>query len=333
VADTTAVDGNDMDAVAASLIDAPPKEDEDDSPEAELQQPDEGDAPEQQADEADESEAEESDADDDEDAADDDGEADAEDDEPAEQLYTVKVDGREQQVPISELLRGYSGQAYIQKGMQYVAEAKQQAESVYTALQSERQQLAALTQQIQSGQVPMAPPQAPSEELLQSDPIGYLEAKLRYDKQVEAYQGAQAQLREVTQQQSAAQQRAMQAHLAEEHRLLTQAIPAFAKPETAKAAKAELINAATQIYGYNPDELQQVSDHRALRVLHDAAQYRRLLAGRKPVSVAPQGNKTPTIKPGAKPPAQGSTRARSEKAKAQMQRSGSVDDVAKFLLM
>lgn len=321
-----------MDAVAASLIDAPPKEDEDDSPEVELQQPDEGDAPEQQADEAEESEADDA-TDDDEDAADDDGEADAEDDEPAEHLYTVKVDGREQQVPISELLRGYSGQAYIQKGMQYVAEAKQQAESVYTALQSERQQLAALTQQIQSGQVPMAPPQAPSEELLQSDPIGYLEAKLRYDKQVEAYQGAQTQLREVTQQQSAAQQRAMQAHLAEEHRLLTQAIPAFAKPETAKAAKAELINAATQIYGYNPDELQQVSDHRALRVLHDAAQYRRLLAGRKPVSVAPQGSKTPTIKPGAKPPAQGSTRARSEKAKAQMQRSGSVDDVAKFLLM
>ena len=326
----TAIDGNDIDAVADSLIDAPPKDDEDDTG-PELQQPEEGDAPEQPEDD----EASEVDDTEDEDAAEDDeSEADAEEDEPAEQLFNVKVDGREQQVPLSELLRGYSGQAYIHKGMQHVAEAKQQAEAVYTALQSERQQLAELTQQLQSGQMPTQPPKAPTEELLQSDPIGYLEAKLRYDRELEAYQGTQRQMQQVTQQQSAAQRQAMQAHLADQHRLLTQAIPAFAKPETAKAAKEELMSAGTQVYGYTQEELQQVADHRALRVLHDAAQYRRLMAGRKPVSAAaPQGPKTPTLKPGAKPPAAGSSRVKSEKAKAQMKRTGSVDDVAKFLLM
>ena len=34
-----------------------------------------------------------------------------------ELLYTVKVDGKEKQVSLDELTRGYSGQEYIQKGM------------------------------------------------------------------------------------------------------------------------------------------------------------------------------------------------------------------------
>ena len=37
------------------------------------------------------------------------------------QTFAVKVDGREMRVTLDELTRGYSGQAFIQKGMQEVA--------------------------------------------------------------------------------------------------------------------------------------------------------------------------------------------------------------------
>jgi hypothetical protein len=328
VSDTTAEAGS-IDAVAESLIATPAKEDEEDQ--QDLQQPDEGDAPEQaEADDVDEGEEPEVDE---ADEAEDESEADAEDEAPAEQLFTVKVDGREQQVPISELLRGYSGQAYIQRGMQEVAATKQEAESVYTALQSERQQLAQMVQAVQSGQVSLQPPQKPNESLLQTDPIGYLEARVKYDNDVATYQQTQQQLQQVTQQQSEAQQRAYMAHLAQEQQKLTQVIPAFANPETAAKVKQDLIAAGTEVYGYTPDELKQVADHRALRVLHDAAQYRRMMAGKKPVEAPAAAPKTPTIRPGAKPSAQANTRVKAEKAKAQMKRTGSVDDVAKFLLM
>jgi hypothetical protein len=328
VSDTTAQDGS-IDAVAESLIATPVKEDEEDQ--QDLQQPDEGDAPEQaEADDVDEGEEPEVDE---ADEAEDESEADAEDEAPAEQLFTVKVDGREQQVPLSELLRGYSGQAYIQKGMQEVAATKQEAESVYIALQSERQQLAQMVQAVQSGQVSLQPPQKPDESLLQTDPIGYLEARVKYDNDVAAYQQTQQQLQYVTQQQSEAQQRAYMAHLAQEQQKLTQVIPAFANPETAAKVKQELIATGTEVYGYTAAELRQVADHRALRVLHDAAQYRRLMSGKKAVEAPTAAPKTPTIRPGTKPSAQANTRVKAEKAKAQMKRTGSVDDVAKFLLM
>lgn len=328
MSDTTAQDGS-IDAVAESLIATPVKEDEEDQ--QDLQQPDEGDAPEQaEADDVDEGEEPEVDE---ADEAEDESEADAEDEAPAEQLFTVKVDGREQQVPLSELLRGYSGQAYIQKGMQEVAATKQEAESVYIALQSERQQLAQMVQAVQSGQVSLQPPQKPDESLLQTDPIGYLEARVKYDNDVAKYQQTQQQLQQVTQQQSEAQQRAYMAHLAQEQQKLTQVIPAFANPETAAKVKQDLIATGTEVYGYTADELRQVADHRALRVLHDAAQYRRLMSGKKAVEAPTAAPKTPTIRPGAKPSVQANTRVKAEKAKAQMKRTGSVDDVAKFLLM
>ena len=217
--------------------------------------------------------------------------------------------------------------------MQEVAATKQQAEAVYTALQSERQQLAQFVQAAQSGQLPLQPPAQPDESLLQTDPIGYLEARVKYDKDLATYQQTSQQLQQMTQLQSEAQQRAYAAHLAAEHQKLSQVIPAFANPETAAKVKQDLIAAGTEVYGYTPDELKQVADHRALRVLHDAAQYRRMMAGKKPVEAPAAAPKTPTIRPGAKPSAQANTRVKAEKAKAQMKRTGSVDDVAKFLLM
>jgi nitrogen regulatory protein PII len=327
------MDGS-IDAVAASLIDGPtPTEDE--KPE-ELEQSAEDDAQDQSEGETAETEASESDADDEaeyEDEGTDEGETDAAEEEPAEQLFTVKVDGRDQQVPLSELLRGYSGQAYIQKGMKEVALAKQQVAAVYETLTSERQQLTQFVQAVQTGQVPMRPPEPPSEDLLAKDPIGYLEARVKYDKDLAAFQQGQQAVQELTARQAQAEEQAHRARLAEEHQRLAQAIPAFAKPETAAKVKQDLLTAGQEVYGFDLDELRGVADHRMLRVLHDAAQYRRLMSGKVADKQPTQAPKTPVIKPGVKAAPQASKRVKAEKAKAQMKRTGSVDDVARFLLM
>lgn len=328
MSDTTAIDGNDIDAVATSLIDGPPQEDE--TTDEELVQA-EADA-EDQSDADDDAEVDEADG---EDEGEDESDADADEDEPAEQLYTVKVDGRDQQVPLTELLRGYSGQAYIQQGMQQVASARQEVEQVYSALQSERQQVAQFVQAMQTGQLPMQPPKAPDQALLKSDPIGYLEARVQYDNDLAAYQQTQQAVQELQARTEEADERTRMAYLSEQHQLLSQAIPAFAKPETAAKIKQDLIAAGTEVYGYTPDELRGVTDYRALRVLHDAAQYRRLMAGKAaaPAPTQQQRQQTPTIKPGVKPQPQQGKRVQAEKAKVQMKRTGSVDDVARFLLM
>jgi hypothetical protein len=337
VDDTTAVDGS-IDAVAASLIAGPPNDDEKEP--RKLAQSDQDDAQDQpdaedDGDAEDDTPDERDDDDSGEDEGEDEGEADDEADEPARQLFTVKVDGREQQVDLPELLRGYSGQSYIQQGMKQVAAAKSEVESVYSALQTERQQLAQFAQAAQQGQIPLRPPEMPDERLLQQDPIGYLEARVKYDKEVAVYQQAQSAMQELSARSAQAEERARAAHLADQHQQLTRLIPAFAKPETAAKMKQELLSVGRDEYGYTPDELQGITDARAIRVLHDAAQWRRVMAGKtaneKPV--APAAPRTPTIKPGAKPSAQQGNRAKTEKAKVQMKRTGSVDDVARFLLM
>ena len=325
--DTTAMDGS-VDAVAASLIEGGPQEEDEQA--EELVQSDEDDA-------QDQPEAEEADADEvtaeDEDEGTDESEADAAEEEPAEQLFTVKVDGREQQVPLDELLRGYSGQAYIQKGMKEVAETKQQAAAVYEALMSERQQIAQFAQAMQTGQMPMRPPEPPSEELLAKDPIGYLEARVKYDKELGAFQQGQQAMQELAARQAQAEEQSHRVRLSKEQQLLAQAIPAFAKPETAAKVKQDLLKAGQEVYGFGQEELSAVADHRMLRVLHDAAQYRRLMAGKVAEKQPTQAPKTPVIKPGVKVGEQAGKKAKAEKAKAQMKRTGSVDDIARFLLM
>lgn len=325
--DDTTADTGSIDAVAASLIDGPPQEDE--QPEY-LGQSYEDDAQDQN--EADEAEADEAYAEDEDEGADE-SDADVEEDEPSEQLFTVKVDGRDQQVPLTELLRGYAGQAYIQKGMKEAAAIKQQAAAVYEALNNERQQIAQFAQAVQTGQVPMRPPEPPSEELLSRDPIGYLEARVKYDKEVAAFQQGQYAMQEMSARQAQAQEQAHRAMLAEEHQRLSQAIPAFAKAETAAKVKQDLLKAGQEVYGFELDELRGVADHRMLRVLHDAAQYRRIMAGKATDKQPSQAPKTPVIKPGVKAAPQASKRMKGEKAKAQMKRTGTVDDVARFLLM
>ena len=325
--DTTANDGS-IDAVAASLIEMPVEKVKEEET-VDLEQPEQDDAQDQV--ESEDTAAEEVDAYTDEST--DEGETDTEEDAPAEQLFSVKVDGRDQQVPLTELLRGYSGQAYIQKGMKEVASARQETTAVYEALQAERQQLAQVFQAAQSGQIPMQPPSMPSEDLLSKDPIGYLEARVRYDKELASYQNAQGLRQQLEAQDAENRMQSHRAYLAEQQQQLARAIPALAKPETAAKVKQDLINAGTQVYGFTNDELEQVADHRLLRVLHDAAQYRRIISGKAAVEKqAQQQQRTPVIKPGARPAAQASKNVTTEKAKVQMKRTGSIDDVARFLL-
>jgi hypothetical protein len=326
VDDTTALESGSIDAVAASLIDGPTQEDE--QPE-ELEQSEQDDA--QTQTNGDEVEADEASADEDEGA--DESDADVEEEEPDEQLYTVKWDGRDQQVTLNELLRGYAGQAYIQKGMRENATIQQRLLEAEQALNSDLKQVAQFAQALQTGQLPMRPPKPPSEELLSKDPIGYLEARVKYDNDLAAFQQVQYATQELTARQAQAEEKAHKARLADEHQRLAQAIPAFAKPETAARVKQDLLAAGQEVYGFELDELRSVADHRMLRVLHDAAQYRRLMAGKATEKQPSQAPKTPVIKPGVKAAPQASKRVKSEQAKAQMKRSGSVDDVARFLLM
>jgi hypothetical protein len=108
-----------------------------------------------------ESNAETEEESDEDEASDDDSDDDAEDEEDdtdsagkQDPVFTVKIDGTDKQVTLSELKRGYSGQQFVQKGMQEAAGQRKQAEEVYAALLNERQQIASCISRFKVDRLP-----------------------------------------------------------------------------------------------------------------------------------------------------------------------------------
>jgi hypothetical protein len=250
------------------------------------------------------------------------------DDVPAPPLHTVKVDGTEVQVSLEDLKRGYSGQQYVQKGMQEAAAARKQAEEVYANLLNERQQIGYLLQTAQSG-LPQAPI-APSKEHFDSDPIGYMEAKMQYDEAKTAYDGQIGQLQHVVHQQGQAEQYAQRVYLEREMETLKALVPEFAEPDTASQARDRLVTMGQEIYGYDVNEIGQVMDHRAIRVLNDAIKYQELVSGKKQAVTKAKPKAKRTVKAGAKKMRSNTDAERQTRQK--LKKSGSIDDALNLIL-
>ena len=259
-------------------------------------------------------------------------EVEEEDDEDADEaeestpeLYTVKVDGKEEQVSLDDLKRGYSGQQYVQKGMQEAANLRKQAEQVYQALMNER---AMVAQAIQGG-IPQ-PPAEPSKEMFESDPIGFMEAKLKYDDQLKEYNEQMGQFQQIAEQQGQAQQAAQRAYLEREMETLKQVVPEFADPQKASQVRDRLVTMGQEIYGYEPNEISAVMDHRAIRVLNDAIKYQELMSGKKQAEKKAKPKSKRTVRAGAKKTASNTNAERQTRQK--LKKSGNINDALSLIL-
>ena len=320
MADTTAQAVDEFEAATALILDEQPAEEtEEETLEADAdEQVDEVDAEDDEADEADEAEDD-----------DDDEEAEELEEEPAPALYTVKVDGAEKQVTLDELRRGYSGQEYIQTQMRQVAEGRKEVEAIYNQLQQEAQQVAALRQRLEAGNIPQQPV-PPTKDLFEADPIGYMEAKIKYDEDLAQWQQSMGELQHFSARQQQMQQQALQYQLAQEMQKLQQAIPEFGDREKATQLRQAILETG-QYYGYEPNELNEVADSRAVRILHDAMKYRQMVAAKGEVQKKVDKAR-PVVKPGVKKSATTGKAKQSKQAASRMKQTGSIDDVAKFLL-
>ena len=295
-------------------------ESEDVSPEVEASESEDVDDAEYDDSEEDEVEVE---------AKDDDDETDDEADSEEPVYFSVKVDGKEERVTLEDLKRGYSGQKYVQKGMQEVAANRKQTEEVYSALLAERQQLVEMYQQMQQGQF-LSKPNPPSDDLLSDDPIGYIEQKARYDKAMEQYNHQQVKMSQIMQQSEQARERAVQAYLQQEMQSLANVIPDFGDAQKATKLKGKLLDGGQNFYGYTEEEIGSIMDHRAIRVLNDAIKYREIVAGKSKAEQKAKGAK-PVIRPGAKKVQNTNVKAM-ERRKAKFKTSGRIEDALALIV-
>jgi len=199
--------------------------------------------------------------------------------EQAPSKYTVKFDGKEIEVTLDDLKRSFSGQAYIQKGMQEAAEARKAAAEIFQNLQAEQSKFMQVVQTIQEHGF-KAPPQAPDIAMMDKDPIGYMQAEARYRKDAAEYQTQQHQIQQTAAAHRQMQDRAMAEFVTEQGKVLQSRIPEFADANKAREITGKIRNTASEAYGFTDQELSGIVDARQVLALHDAMKWRELQAAR-----------------------------------------------------
>ena len=262
---------------------------------------------------------------------DDDDEYEASDEDQADQAgpetFSVKINGENVDVTLDDLKRDYSGQQYIQNGMKQAAEQRKQAEEAFNGLSQQRAQLEQLMQQVGQQGI-LTQPTPPTKDLLNADPLGYIEADASYREEMGAYQAQQQELGQQHQAMQQQQGQAHQAHLQSQMAELQQAIPDFGDAKKAPKMKERLVKQG-MAEGYTAEEIGGIVDHRAMKVLHKAMLYDQMVAGGGDVQ-AKLKKARPLMKAGTKKQPTSAAK-KYGKQMSKLKKSGSIDDAAKLL--
>jgi hypothetical protein len=253
--------------------------------------------------------------------SDEDGDSEEED---QPQVFTVKVDGKEVEVTLDELQKGYSRTQDYTRKTQQIAEVRKQTEAELQEVRAEREQYAQLLGALQAQVQQAAQPQVDWDRLYNEDPIEWVRqrelARENQEKAV-AIQSEQQRLAQLSQREQLQQREAL---LAQEQEALVAAIPEWKDSKKAQAEKAMLVQFGQKV-GFTPDELKSVIDHRAVVMLRKAALYDQMMSKRGQIKPVTNNGPRP-----AKPGAAGRVSSNTEAMRAQQRlaKTGRVDDAA-----
>lgn len=224
-----------------------------------------------------------------------DEESEPEDDADTEQpqTVTVKIDGKEVEVTLDELKKGYQRQAdYTRKTMEVSAERKA-AEAEASKAREERNQYSAKLQE--QGALLSALMQEQTQinwqQLLDSDPVEYLKQQHLYQQRQAALQNIQREQQHVYELQQHEQARYVHNFLAQQQQELLAKLPDWKDETKAKAEKSAIKNYLSET-GFSAEEIDSLSDHRSVIVARKAMLYDQMIgkakAAAKKVQNVPQ---------------------------------------------
>jgi len=256
----------------------------------------------------------------DETAAEDEGTEDAA---PEVQLVTVTINGKTEQIPLDEAVKGYQRQADYSRKTAALSEERKGFEAERQAVTQERAQYAQLLTALQQ-QVQATMQQEPDwQKLYDTDPLEYVRQKDVWRERQDKLAAAQFESQRLATLQAQEQQAALAKLVAENREKLTQAIPAWKDSKKWDADRPKLLEYGQKL-GFTAEELGQTYDHRAVVALYKAMQFDALNANR-PQPVASKGPKAASAGSAASAP-----RAASEvtKAKQRLAQTGRLGDAA-----
>ena len=267
-------------------------------------------------DDSDESEDTEDDAEDDEDT-----------DDAAPAVHKIKVDGEEIEVSLEEALAGYQRQQAFTKRTQALAEQRREVEAERATVTQKQQEyldrLDVVTKALKGGDEPNW------EKLKSGDRVAYAEQRAAWQDRADQLGAIETEQKRVRDELRANYKAERDRMISQEAERLESAIPEWAAdPEVARSDKQRLAQFAQTTYGFTPQDLEQVVDHRVILLLRDAMQSHDMKAKGAKAKDALRGSRKRSMtltpgKAGEKRQSKGKNPARTR-----LRQSGSVDDAA-----
>jgi len=216
--------------------------------------------------------------------------------------YKVRVGKEEVEVPLDELLKGYSRTADYTRKTQEIADQRKAVEAERAKIEEASKLRDTYAQRL--GIIEQMLKQQDSGEdlasLKETDPIGYAVKVAEQAEREKQLSAVRAEQQRIAQQQQSEQQERLKSYLAQEAQKLAEAIPEMNDPARGQAIRTDIRNFAQKL-GYSEQELSQVYDSRAVTALYKAMQYDKLMSGKgdatKKVQQAPK-----MLKPGTSTP-------------------------------
>ena len=199
-----------------------------------------------------------------------------------EQTFRVRVGDEEIDVPQDELISSYMRQSDYTRKTQQVAEQRKVAEAELDAVKADRQRYADQLQVLEQALSQQEPPQEYWDNLYSEDPFEYTRQRDLARDRKDALAQVEVEKQRVQQEHEAQMQREAQEHLIRENERMNELIPEWLDQERAAKEKIAVVTYA-QRQGYSSDELQRLSDARAVNVLRKAMLYDELME-KKPVA-------------------------------------------------
>ena len=222
-------------------------------------------------------------------------EAEAEDD----PLVTIKVDGKDVEVKLSELKNGYQRQAdYTRKTME-VAEQRKAAEAEASKAQQERQQYATNLQRMQA-QLEVAMQEQQNidwQQLINTDPQEYMRQRHLLEQRQAALQQNYAEQQHLAQVNQAEQAKQHQAYLAEQREQLLAKLPEWKDEAKAKAETAQ-IREYLMNQGFDAQTVDSVADAKMVITARKAMLFDQMVAKAQATTKKVSALPTKVEKPG-----------------------------------
>jgi hypothetical protein len=214
---------------------------------------------------------------------------------------TTVIDGKTEQVPLEKIIASYQLQGHVNNKSVELSNDRSAFEKARNDWHAQNAQIIQQHQQMANVAMQMLNQDFARVDwnaLRTQNPAEFAALSQEYQNRQSQIQGYMQQLQQQAQQSSQQWQAERQAALAQEQQKMLEAVPEWRTPETYQKDMQQIGQYARSL-GFNDAELGQIADHRYMRVLRDAAQYRALQAA-KPEALKKVRQAPPQAAPGSR---------------------------------